>query len=59
MYVQRMAEFKLHETAAGSRMIIGDNITQFWPADLMPADWINRGICVTTDGVLKRLAFHI
>jgi hypothetical protein len=59
-YTSRLTAFAAELVAPGSKMIIGDSITQLWPDDLMPTGWINRGISAdTTAGVLNRLASHI
>jgi lysophospholipase L1-like esterase len=60
MYQTRMAAFAKEHISPGSKMIIGDSITQRWPDDLLPDDFINRGISGDTSaGVLDRLQFHI
>lgn len=59
-YESRMALFEAQHISPGSKMIIGDSITNGWPDNLMPDGFINRGISGdTTVGVLNRLHFHI
>jgi lysophospholipase L1-like esterase len=60
MYQSRMAAFAKQHISPGSKMIIGDSITQRWPDDLLPDGFINRGISGDTSaGALDRLHFYI
>ena len=60
MYQTRIAAFAKQHISLGSKMIIGDSITQRWPEDLFPDGFINRGISGDTSAAaLDRLYFHI